>query len=193
MAFRSDEEKYFADWLDELIRAGYIDHYEYEPFEYEVTEELVNKYSESTKLKTKTRVDQKRQVLLRGSVYTPDFLIYWNDKSYRIFYDLIGCGMKIDTPFIAHVDSPDEEGENEDVIFSIVEVKGDFDYKNMTRDFIDTQKFIWDKYEKFINLIKVPTIFGETFTPPSYLKTPTGKNKKISKFDPITLKQFLKK
>lgn len=191
--YESDEERYFAAWLDELVAAGFVDSYLVHPFSYEITEKLINKYNQVVKLKTKTRIEQKEQVLLTGSVYTPDFMILWNDSAYKIFYDLLGCGTKIDAPFIAHLDSSPEGGEQEDFVYSIVETKGSFDYQNMTRVFINNQKIVWDKYERYVNLCKVPDIFEQTFTPSSYLKTPTGLKRKITKFKPLSLKQFLKR
>ena len=60
----------------------------------------------------------------------------------------------------------------------------------MTRVFKNNQKFIWDKYKEYVNLIYVTELFEQTFTPKKYRLTPTGKPRKIN-WNPITLKQFV--
>lgn len=61
-----------------------------------------------------------------------------------------------------------------------VETKGNWDNNNMTRLFSLNQKWIYQKYGIYYNLVKVPKIFEKTFTPEAYLKTATGKDRKIN-------------
>lgn len=181
--FRTDEEYYFACYLDELIKKKYVKKYLYEPYSMEITEGLKIPYTKIIKLKTKTKIESKEQIVLRGSSYTPDFVIYWTPLAKEVFYNLLFTGKQISTPFIANNDG------NTD--YSIVECKPAFDSGNMTRLFINNQKIIWDKYEKFVNLIKNDELFEKSFVPSAYTNTATGRKKKIN-YKVKTLQQFLK-
>lgn len=180
--FDSTEEYYFNSYLTELFDAGFIDDYKAHPFSINLTEGLVNRYEEQKSLKTKIKSLFKSQIILRPSVYTPDFNIIWNSKAEGLFYTLLNNHQKIDTPFIASMEN--------NKLCSIVETKPKFDRNNMTRLFVNNQKFIWDKYNKYINLIHITDLFEKTFTPREYLITPTGKQR-VLKYIPQTLNQFI--
>lgn len=182
--YDSTEEYYFECCLIELVNMGFVKYYKRQPESIKITEGLKISYTETTQLKTKTKVTVRHQTLLQDSVYTPDFLIAWENKAENIlFQNIIYSNKKLVTPFIAY-----PEG---DTYISIVECKGSFDRNNMTRLFVLNQKFIWDKYKIFVNLVVIPDFFKKVFTPKEYLLTPTGKTKKIN-FQPISLKQYLK-
>ena len=176
------EEYYFHCYIFELFNSGFIKEFGMQPFEISLTSGLYNNYVEKIQLKTRIKKVDKKQTILYPSVYTPDFNIVWNEKSNGIFYNLLNDDKRITTPFIANELNGD--------IYSIVECKPTFDSRNMTRLFINNQKFIWDKYNKYINLIHIVDLFEKTFTPAEYLLTPTGKPKKL-KYIPKTLNQFL--
>lgn len=181
--FLSWDEFYFASWCEEVKQAGFIKKWNYEPYPIILSEGMTNKYTYTKILKTKERVVEEEQVILRPSSYTPDFLIIWNEKAQRIFYDLLNGGLKIERPFISHCD--------DDVTFSLAEIKPVYDLHGKTRKFIDNhQKIVWERFEKFVNLIKIEELFKETFTPAAYLKTPKG-GKRKPKWKVKTLKQFL--
>lgn len=181
--FKSWDEYYFSRWCTELAIEGMIREALYEPYPFILTEGLTNKFTVEEKLKTKVKYVDKEQVILEPSRYTMDFLIFWEDEVKGKLFDVLGEGRKIAAPFIAH-----QEDENS---FSFIEIKPSFDRFNMTRLFINTQKDIWEKYEKYINLIKINDLFKQTFTPQAYLKTPAGK-KRTPKWKVVTIKQFLK-
>jgi hypothetical protein len=89
---------------------------------------------------------------------------------------------KIITPFIC----------SDDEMISIVETKGTFDMGNMTRLANNNIKFVYEKYQVYINMIKVPTIFDKTFTPDRYLMTDkTFQSRKIKYKNVRTLREFI--
>jgi len=181
--FDSKEELYFSWYLNQLRNQGYID--SWDKFEnvndpYPLTEGLVWDY-----VKPMKRVEDKQleQVILAPSSYTPDFKIWWNPKARGIFVtDLnIGSTEKIATPFISQ-DS-----------ISIIETKGNHDNNNMTRLAINNIKFVYQKFGVFINMVKVPTIFKNTFTPDRYLLTDKTLKPRTLHYGPRTLSEFTNK
>lgn len=182
-SYDSTEEYYFECCLKEMLKTGFIKSYKRQPPSIKTTEGLKITYTETTQLKTKTKIVVKHQTILQGSEYTPDFLVIWNDKADGVFFqDALWTTEKIVTPFIAYPENANYQ--------SIIECKGSFDRNNMTRLFILNQKFIWDKHRKYVNLVVIPDFFKKIFTPKEYLLTPTGKTKKLN-FTPSSLKEYL--
>lgn len=181
--FKSWDEKYFWDWCKELSIYGGIIEAVYEPYPFILTEGLYNKYTVEEKLKTKTRFIDKEQALLRPSQYTPDFLIFWNDHMRNKLFQVLNEGKEITSFFVGH-----QEDHN---AFSLVEIKPIFNFQSKETIFINNQKIVWEKYEKFVNLTKIEELFPVTFTPRSYLLTPTGKRRKL-KWKDKKIEAFLK-
>lgn len=180
--YDSFEELHFAYWLNELKEEGFITDWSRTCLPISLTDGLYHSFTETKILKTKTKQNEKRQVLLAPSVYTPDFNICWSAKAKGTFFVTLAHDGRIATPFIGKQEA--------DVYSSLVEIKPLFDQNNMTRVFKNNQKFIWDKYKEYVNLIYVTELFEQTFTPKKYRLTPTGKPRKIN-WNPITLKQFV--
>jgi hypothetical protein len=176
--FDSNEEMYFSRYLNELKGKKYIDSWKTINEPYNLTTGIKHEY-----VKPMKKVDDKvlEQTILSPSVYTPDFMIVWNSKANNIFVQKINKGnKKITTPFIC-----DDEG------ISIVETKGQFDRSNMTRLAINNIKFLYEKYNIYVNLIKVPGIFKKTFTPDRYLMTDkTFKPRKLN-YKPKTIREYV--
>lgn len=179
--FDSEEEMYFSWYLEELKKTGYIEKWaRFEDVEesYELTDGLVHKY-----IKRMKRVEDKMldQTILAPSIYTPDFKIWWTHKALRVFVTDINIHWesKITTPFIC-----------QDRV-SVIETKGNFDHKNMTRLANNNIKFVYEKFGVYINMVKVPDIFNKTFTPNRYLLTDrTMKARKINYKNVRTLREF---
>jgi len=112
-------------------------------------------------LKTKTKTLSK--TILREHIYTPEFEVKWI-KPLDFFYIKDGI--------------------------SLIESKPKFDQNNMTRLFKINQKWVYEKYQILVNLFIPETVFENTFTPKEYLKTKTGKNRKI-KWEIKTIEQWL--
>jgi len=176
--YESDEEKHFLFWVELLMLSGHILRVE-RGNTFSLTEGLVNEYS--IEMPRKGTII-KRQQLLRPSVYTPDYKIYWNPKRHRKFVWTLDYDSKCDK-LIGHTDV---DGN----LYTLIECKSDFDRNNMTRLFISNQKFTWTMHDQYVNLCKIPELFAKTFTPPKYLYTSTGKPRKIN-FEVRTLKQYL--
>lgn len=176
--YDSLEEFYFFQWCFELKAKGYITSIERsEP--YGLSDAVVNNYIEE--LKTRSR--PKTQILSQGHVYTPEAKIVWSEKAAPIVW-VYGTPMKREKHhlFVAH-----KEGNT---IYSVVEVKPMFDFKNMERLARLNIKWVMQRYQKWVNLIKNEDLFKATFTPVSYLHTPSGKRRKI-KWRVRTIDNFL--
>ena len=108
-------------------------------------------------------------------IYTPDFVCKINESVFFEDISKFHCKKNL---FIKTGDK---------VYF---EVKPDFDYKNMTREFGINKKWMFQKYGIYINLVKIPSLFEKTFTPYKYLLTKTGK-KRILKFEYKSCKEYI--
>lgn len=178
--FDSNEELYFSWYLDELKKAGYIVRWERNDISFQLTTGLIWDY-----IKPMKRVADKEltQTLFAPSKYTPDFNIYWEEKAEGIFVTDIGnkvSNKKIETPFISNYG------------LTIVETKGDWDQNNMTRLATNNIKMVWELHEQYVQLIKIPSFFGKTFTPSRYLFTDkTMKPRKMKYKNVRTISQFI--
>lgn len=196
--FDSDEEVYMAMWLQELKEHGYIAAWRKVKDAIKLTEGRKIEYIKETILKTKIKKEKKEYILLNPSEYTPDFEITWTDKGMDTFLYRVGWAPR--TPL-----TPKEalffSGEFNE---TLVEVKPAFDQQNMERLFKNNQKFIWDKYKTFVNLIEPIALFAKTFVPYAamsylvYRKKPTStknKHKNVGDFkydfQPKTINEFI--
>ena len=183
--FDTYDEYIFALWLEELKVAGYIKDWKHEPYEFKLSDGLKIQYQKVTELKTKTKIEDKEQTILQPSVYTPDFWIKWEEKSYGKLFQDISSNVKIVCPFISN----SLYGKH---YYSYVELKPSFDSGNMTRLFKNNQKFVYEKFKVYINLfIGLDDLFNKTFTPHEYTLTHKTKVPRKMKYIPKTLKEFL--
>jgi hypothetical protein len=199
--FDSDEEVFFAMWLEELKTHGYVVQWNklYHPII--LTKGLKVPYKKLTQLKTKLKVEDKEKHLLKPSEYTPDFRVYFSEKAYDSIASFIEVG-DFNPTALFYAENDGEQ--RKEIVMHTVEVKPHFDQNNMERLFVNNQKFIWDKYKIFVNLIEPIELFKKTFVPLQampylvYRKKPTSvknKHKKVGdfKFDftPKTIEQWL--
>jgi hypothetical protein len=121
-------------------------------------------------MKTKSKEVEKNQVLLEEHIYTPEFVVTWTQKGSELFVDsLVGSSTgKLNKPFIKTYGYD-----------TLIEVKPEFDQNSMERLFKINQKWVWDKHEVYINLVKPLKLFEKTFVPKKYLLTATGKPRVI--------------
>lgn len=167
IAIDSQEEIMAILYFEELIEAGYVEKLE-RAQTYPLSERLLNCYTQVVQMKTKAKEVEKQQVLLEEHVYTPEFMINWTHAGATLFVDRIlkNSTKKLDASFIGSYKT-------------LIEVKPGFDQNNMTRLFKINQKWMWEKYQLYVNLIQPHKLFEETFTPKAYLTTPTGKQRVI--------------
>lgn len=199
--FDSDEEVFFAMWLEELKNHGYVADWRkmYHPII--LTTGLKVPYKKVTQLKTKVKVEDKEKTLLNPSQYTPDFRVYFTEKGYEKLASWIAVG-DFNPSALFYADNNGEQ--QKEMVMHVVEVKPSFDQQNMERLFKNNQKFIWDKYKIFVNLVEPVELFKKTFLPLQaapyfkYRKSPTGKNKGVKQigdwkmdWQPKTINEFL--
>lgn len=186
--FDSNEELYFYWWVKELIEAGFIEKYVPHPTVYNLSEELKLPYHKPMK---RVAAKEMWKTIINGHEYTPDAGIVWNDNAVGIFtYNLD------QSPYM-HLESnvPTSRDYFDKIVSkrnkAIIEVKPAFDQNNMTRLAIINQKWVLDKYNKFVNIIVPQKLFNETFTPKRYLLTNLSGKKREIKFKVRTLEEFV--
>lgn len=193
--FDSDEEVFVAMWLDELQQAGIVNSWTHDCIAFPLSGGLKVNFSNFVKLKTKTKEVRKTKILLRPSEYTPDFKVVFDEKAWGTFISAVS-EFNDETHVLFNPDS---------IIFSnfykvaFLEVKPSFDQNNMTRLFKNNQKFVWERYKIFINLIEPEELFKKTFMPklaaPFFRYKKDYKDKKAgdwkTKYTPRSIKKFL--
>lgn len=184
----SQEEVWFAQWLQELKKNGYIVSWDKVTKPIELTKPVTFPYIKETVLKTKIKREEKTLTILNGMSYTPDFSIFWTEYGWNKFGSSLTKPKK-DSIFYSESSLTD----------TLVEIKPKFDQNNMTRDFVTKQKFIFDKLKIFVNLIFPEELFEDTFMPEEAMfdfiyKVNTKTKKKgewKTNYIPKTLKQFV--
>jgi len=179
--YESEEEFFFSYYLNELKQLGFIDKIGYNVKSFDLSDSV--KLPVIVKMKTKVKVVDKH--LLSNSVYTPDFFIIWNKQAEGTFiprgekldgntiFPTIVKGQEVITqyPFIPNYNT--KIG-----CVSIFEVKPQHDFKNMTRIFKTKQKWMMQKHNLYVELIKPISLFKETFYPKRYHCTILGNSRK---------------
>lgn len=199
--YDSKEEVWFAMWLAELEKAGYIASWVKNVRSMILTKGLKVPYKRVTQLKTKVKVEDRQKILLNPSEYTPDFRVHFTEKGHDLFCSWITIhDLNPNALFFTNNDGIQQK----DIPMYVFEVKPNFDQNNMERLFRNNQKFVWDKHQIFVNLVEPVSLFKKTFLPLEaesdfkYKKAPTGKNKGKKKvgdwkvdWTPKTLKQYV--
>lgn len=155
----SDEELWFAWYLQELKDAGIILQAELNKKAIPLSPKIEHRYELIQKKGTKSML----QHLLSSHEYTPDFNIMFNMQYRDSFYALLIQGKKFpkqNVPFITF--GPEDHS-------SIVEVKSSYDMHGKTYLARMNIKWVFEKHLMFIQIVKVPDIFESTFTPQKYI------------------------
>jgi len=170
---KSNEELYFAWYMEELWDAGFINGYEEHAKTFELSDPV--SYNVVDKL-LKTKIKNKDQTLLRENTYTEDFIIYWNKNAEGIFYEEVYTNKSVydkTTPFLIWSNTPS-------ALISYIDVKSSVPTrfaKNVSSvyTFPIEQKWVMDKYDAYIQKVvpvgKNNCLFATTFTPKRYLFT----------------------
>jgi len=157
---RSDEEFFYLCWLSELCDAGYVDNvwYEYTTFE------LYGGYEKLYEQRLKTKVNYKTECLVKPTVYTPDFKVEWTESAEGVFYyDYVdGERLTSNSKPLYHL------GSN---LVSYVEIKPVHNQNNMTSYAQVKINWLFATQGVYINMFKIPTMFGMNFHPGEYLVT----------------------
>lgn len=178
---QSMEELYFLWYLCDLKDAGYVEDAWYE----DDTFTLGKGYEKEYKVVMKTKTKIKKETVVKPTIYTPDFKIKWTEEAVGVFYmDYVA------EERITYSSKP---------VFSLgmdltsyIEVKPDFDFNNMTRYAKIKMNWLFQQTGVFTNLVKVPTVFKNTFTPDRYILTDNNKRTRQIKFKIKTIQEFVK-
>lgn len=164
--FKSEEEKYFADWLDELKQADFVESWAYEPETFTLAEAI----EFPCQKQMKTKVKEETFPAMKPVEYTYDFKIDWKLKAAKILFWVPA------TPYF----------KKSDIIFfndagftSYIDIKGMFKGKNNTSAYTAPIKIKWlyQKHGIYVQIIKAMDLFKKTFYPKSYFFTGKGKDK----------------
>lgn len=173
----SDQEIFFLYWAFTLLDAGYIETIE-RAESYLLSEPVFEVYTEEEKLKTKTKIVNKKLNILREHKYTPEFKLVASIAGEKLFKSIIN-----------------PEGlffpKKPDSWEIIVENKPKFDQNNMSRLFKINQKWVYNTYKEMVNLVIPEILYEQTFVPKQYLRTKTGKIRKIN-FKIRTFEEWIK-
>lgn len=202
----STEEVYFAHWLDDAIKAGWVEKWLYVTVPFQVCPPVKCPWVKTTVLKTKTKVEEKEFTLLQDLEYTPDFKVKWTEKGILKFVSTIKSESRneyIDPKSIFFCGY----WKVKDIAMSRttwVEVKPTFDMHGKISKFSVLQKILWTFKELFVDLIQFPDLFKETWMPEAIMddfkykivpKKAAAKGKKKGDFkmdwEVRTLKQFI--
>jgi hypothetical protein len=141
MEYRSNEELYFSWFLDDLGEKGIVNRYVYEPLSFELSDQ---KWYYQKKVLV-TKVNTIKKDLLEPHSYTPDFLVEWNESWDKTIYRLIDVDdYTWKPPFFAMRSNRDNKP------YSFFETKPKYDQNNMTRLFVITRKWLYDKYVIYV-------------------------------------------
>lgn len=160
LTFDSKEEVYFYWYAKDLMNAGLVDKITYSPEPYQLFHDIQIPINNIDK---KGRHTVKNKTILDGMIYTPDFELSFKFEALeRLIFDIGGlCYGKL-PPFFSHFTGSHK---------AMFEVKPSFDQNNMSREFKIKQKIVYNKYNIYVNLVKVPDIFEKTFVPERYFYT----------------------
>ena len=189
ITYASKEEEYFHWYLQELIDAGYVDRIKYQPKPFPLSEKVQFIYQKQLK----TKIKSIPKTLFREHSYQADFLIGWNQKAEQIFFFDIEGGNPLkcifldpyNYPFMSYYREYNTEHR------SIVDVKGTFNQNDAWRRFSIEQKWVWQKFEMYVQKIIPIKLFKSTFTPQRYLLTDISNKPRKLDYKPITLDQFV--
>jgi hypothetical protein len=149
--FKSDEELFFWCWLKESESKKLVDNIKYESRVFELAPRASIEYERQ--LKTKTKVCDK--FLFHKHAYTPDF-------EFRVIHDSLDQYF-VNTAYLV-------------LNWILVDVKGSFNQHGDPKQFSINQKWMYDKFDIYIQKIVPEKFFKLAFAPDIFLKTPkTGK------------------
>lgn len=139
--FESDEEWHVWNWLNEAYFKGLVNGIVYQPGPFELSPRESVKVLK--KLKTKTRVIDK--FLFNPHVYTPDF-------AFTVVSDALECVFK----------HPNTGTYGHKVL---IDTKGCFGMRGDHRSFSINQKWMWQKFQIYVEKIIPEVLFKKTWCP----------------------------
>lgn len=138
---RSDEERRFASWLDELQEYGFVESYLYEPYTFELYDGFNVPYK-----KKKNPIHNKVR-------YTPDFEVTFTQKAFDmglVYTDGQEPGLFYTKP----------NGCNK----VLIEIKGGFRDRT-ERDTVTKICWTAQLYNEYVQIVRLEQLFEKTFYP----------------------------
>jgi len=176
------QEEWFAIWLDELVRLGYVRSYTRHPETFILSEEvsrtiLTKKLIyKDTKRETIKEI-RKKEVLLKACTYTPDFLIVWNTSAHMFYTNAMELLTGVKRNYFV-------SNRMAGTQVSYVDVKAPAGYGGTNRSDVSfpvKQKWLYQTQGILVNKVMLapnkkvkvttPYLWLETFTPNRYLFT----------------------
>lgn len=201
-------EKYFLWYIKELYDAGYIEAMYWHKKSFLLSPKVEKEVKQHGKIRKKERgiidlsggkfhQESKKITIIPEHIFTPEAIIVWKGESAKglFYWDIDDKDMvyKKDIPFIAQrATIPDLDGVDQKIV-SIVEVKPDYDFKNMTRLVKVNKQFLYSVTGLVLSLCLMPSLFKKTFTPNRYLLTDVQKTPRKINFNTITLQEYVQK
>ena len=170
IVFDSEDEIQMMKWCEEAKNNGFIKDFIYHPEPFSLSDFVYEHISSTKILKTKTIQETKRRTLLQPCTYKPDFVLIEP------------------IPFI-HKLFRGVSDERE----VLIDIKGSFCVQTAQMQvFSIVRKWVYQKYEKFVNKVIIKDFFTKTFAPESVRIGKSGKM--LSKFkDCPSLEDFKKR
>jgi len=191
LEYDSTGEVYISWWLNELQSNGYIKEWTSQPKSFVLSEEISKTVVIKKQLKTKVKITEKKEVVLKGHIYTPDFKIEWTDKAFKDDFvrefDLNDTRPKLKSNLYSFNGITFLEAKPDDL-----KMKRTPDPKNMVRLFSNKQKEVYNEYNILIELVYHNALFYNTFVPFRYLTQDKSKGNRAIKYDIKLINQFLK-
>lgn len=161
--FDSNQEMYFAYWLEDLKQKGLVIDYVYEPAPFILSNDV--KIQWNKQLKTKQKSQESK--ILSSLQYTIDFKVVWSEETDSILTYTDGGTYDSSPTKLIYRDSNN---------ISYIEIKPSFNYQNMNRHVKVKIAWVYDKYGKYIQIISPFKLFRDTFFPNRYMTTDSKKN-----------------
>jgi len=187
----SIDEVYFEWWLQELKDNGFIKSY-HRAKSLTISDNIEALYF----VKNKKGSSITKKNVLQPIVYTPDYVIIWNEKANGIFFlDLHGA---------SSIDKEKDKPQSyfkiwaqkfNDVFVSIIDVKPSVNQKfvkfTSSHTFVVKQALLYKTLCIFVDKIKVISLMKSTFTPDRYLRSDKNATVRKLKFTPKSLQNYL--
>lgn len=185
--FDSDEEMYMYWWLKELQSHGFIKEIILQPKSFILSSSLWSEYEKELKTKTKLVIEE----IMKAHIYSTDVKVIWHEYALDRFTCLINSDVrKKESSSLKYIISQIDDSNE---IYSFIEVKPSFDQHNMTRLAKLNQKWVYDKFGIYVNIVIPEKHFNKTFTPSRYFFTNKSKVQRKIKYKNVkTIRTYFK-
>lgn len=172
--YDSEDEFYFECLLYRLYQLGFIHSWKYQPKPFILSDKITHQFIKIKKTKKGDTPNELERTLFHPKKYTADFFIVWTPKAIGFVVGIIGKH-DLSQPFKGQF----KKGK----FISVIDIKGGYIEHNMDRELSIISKWIWQKFDIYINIIQcfgvknkkglyANNFFDDVFTPKEYLVRP---------------------